>query len=581
MSKLNFKDDFNFLSVAAAKVEIMASQLDQYLSNYFKEVKTYYSRKSIFGQVMNFIKDLSNLIFYYVHRAATENNIVTAQSDVSLAHFAELSGHNIVRYISAKGSVRFHFLPNTSAEIGTVLIVRKYAQLKCSANALTYLVDIPDEHKILSLSTSEFVLPVIEGNIKEQTFVATGEPLFTIHLEETSNIEANEVHVYVDGTEWTKVLGLTEMTVDSESWMEKTGYVNNMDIIFGNGTRGKIPPRGAEIRVEYIVSNGEFGNIPEGMAATFEPISGFFDGNSAEVDLKEYCTVNVEVGFILGSYGDSAEVLRYMTGYNDRTMVLASNKNYEALISRFSTLSRVHVWSDSDNLAVKNLLILPDLTPRLANLKDYLNIAPEDFFLTDKQKQALQAYIDNSDKSYVALELRFVEPTIRKYVLNVYINIGDESRATLKDTVEDSCIQTFITHTFDKLKTNENLDIVKADIIKGLREALPKADSISVNILCDANEEAKINGFYYQRENLVLKSTTKKVTVPADTDPCIGLSENNDIVSEWLDIVPILRGGFKIYNPSGTDHPIIEEAVNVYVKNANITSTIGWTKLQS
>lgn len=579
MGKLNIKDSFNFLTVAAAKVEIMASQLDQYLSSYFKEVKTYYSRKSIFGQVMNFIKDLSNLIFYYVHRSATENNIITAQSDVSLAHFAELSGHHLVRYISAKGSVRFHFLPNTSVEIGNTIIVRKYAQLKCSANSLTYLVDIPDEHRMLSLSTSEFVLPVIEGMIKEQSFVATGDALYTIRLEDTSNIENNEVKVYVDGKEWTRVLGLTEMTVDSENFIIKTGYVNNLDIIFGNGTRGKIPPRGVEVRVEYLVSNGEFGNIPEGMEVTFEPQSGFFDGNSEEVDLKDYCTVNIESGFILGSYGDSQEVLRNIIGYNDRTLVLASNKNYEALISQFSTLSRVHVWSDPDNLAVKNLLVLPNLSPRLQNTKDYLNIAPEDFFLTTAQKQALQNYIDTSEKSYVALELRFVEPTVRKYVLNVYIDLGEEERITLKNTVEDSCINTFVTHTFDKLKTNENLDIVKADIIKGLREVLPKADSISVNILCDANEEAKINGFYYKRENLVLKSTTKKVTVPADTDPCIGLSENNDIVSEWLDIVPILRGGFQIYNSNGNP-VVIDDAVNVYLKTDN-GSTVGWTKLLS
>ena len=127
--------------------------------------------------------------------------------------------------------------------------------------------------------------------------------------------------------------------------------------------------------------------------------------------------------------------------------------------------------------------------------------------------------------------------------------------------------------------TTLTIDSTQADIIKDLREVLPKADSISVNILCDANEEAKINGFYYKRENLVLKSTTKKVTVPADTDPCIGLSENNDIVSEWLDIVPILRGGFQIYNPNGGP-VVIDDAVNVYVKTTN-GSTIGWTKLLS
>ena len=580
MARLNLEDNFKFLTTAAARIEIMTAQLDQYLSQYFQKAKTYYSRKSIFGQVINYIKDLSNLIMYYVHKSTTENNIITAQNDVSLAHFAELSGHNIVRYISSKGSVRFHLLPNTASEIGNTLIVRKYAELKCETNSLTYLVDIADEHKIISLSKNDFVLPVIEGKIKEFSFVSDGTPIQTIHLEETENIEMYEVKVFVNEESWEQVAGLTEMTYQSKSWFVKTGFINALDIIFGDGVRGAIPPRGANIRIQYIISNGEYGNLPEGNEITFKPLSGFYDGNSAEVELAEYATITKEAGFILGSYGDSKEVLRNIIGFNDRTLVLAADKNYEALISQFSTLSRVHVWSSPDNLVIKNLLVLPNLNNRLNNSKDYLYLDEKALFLTQEQKDALVSYIETSNKSYAALEIRFVEPTVRKYAINVYLDAGTEIQQTLRDKVEDTCISVFVKYTFDKLKLNTNLNIVKADIIKALREALPGADSIAANIISEANEEAKINGFYYERENLVLKSTTKKVIVDPNIDPCIGLSENNDVISDWLDIVPLLRGNFKIFDKNITDnnYPVLQDAVNVYVKSTS--SITGWTRLE-
>lgn len=580
MARKNTFDSFSFLDTASAKITTLADNLDKYLSNYFEKAKIYYSRKTIFGHIINFVKDLSNLIFYYVHKSATENNVITAQNDVSLAHFAQLSGHNVVRYISSKGSVRFHLQPNATSEIGNTLIVRKFAQLKCSANSLTYLVDIPDEHKIIALSKNDFVLPVIEGTVKEYSYISDGTALQTLHIEDTDNIEMYEMHVYVDGTEWEQVAGLTEMNLNSNSWIQRTGFINQLDIIFGDGIRGAIPPRGSQIRVVYLCSNGEFGNLQEGVDATFEPVDGFYDANSNEIDgFKEYVTVTKEAGFILGSYGDSKEVLRNIIGFNDRTLVLATDKNYEALISQFSTLSRVHVWSSPDNLVVKNLLVFPNISTLISNTRDYLTIDESKLVLSTEQKNALLSYIENSERNYCSNELRFVNPTIHKYAINVYVDKGTENVNLMKAAVEDACIKLFISSTFDKLKQNENLDIVKADIVKAIRNVLPNADSITVDVISAANEEAKINGFYYKRENFVLKSTITKIPVDENTDPYIGLSETNDIISDWLDILPLLRGGFNIWTGPNSEPKMIQDAVNVYVKNES--SNIGWTKLDN
>lgn len=124
-TKLNIKDNLKFLTVASSNMQKMSAQLEQYLSEVFDKNKVYYSRKNVFGQIINFIKDLSAVIFYYISKSTTEANIVTATKDVSLKHFAELSGYNTVRYISTTGAVLFHFNPDAASEVGNTIIIRE------------------------------------------------------------------------------------------------------------------------------------------------------------------------------------------------------------------------------------------------------------------------------------------------------------------------------------------------------------------------------------------------------------------------------------------------------------------------
>lgn len=570
MGRLNIKDNLKFLTTASTNMTNMSSQLEQYLSEYFGKNKTYYSRKNIFGQIINFIKDLSAVIFYYISKATTENNIVTATKDTSLRHFAELSGHNIVRYISATGGVLFHFNPDAASEVGNVIIIRKFAELKCSSNGLTYLVDISDEHKRVALSQLDIILPVIEGTIKSQTFYSDGTQLQTIHLDELDNIENSRVMVYVNGIKWTRFYSITEMAMSDNGYVLKTGFINSLDIIFGNGINGVVPSRGSEITIEYIVSQGEDGNIALGDSAEFTPISGFYDAESNEIAMNEICTCTKDNGFINGSYGDSSEILREMIGYNDRTMVLADSKNYEAFLSRYSTISRVHIWSPKDNLNVKNFVIFPNLMNKLASNKDYLTMNLEDFFLSQTEKENIINCIKESGKSYQNHELRFIDPIIRRYIVLVYIDKGQEIINEIKTKTEEAVINIFVENTFKKFSQKTTLDIVKADIVKALREQLPTADSITVHILSSENEEAKIRGWYYPYiidTEFFNSQDAKKMQIMEGNDPLLGLSENNDIISERLDIIPVLRGGFKVKTTE--NETLFSEPMYVYVKNTN------------
>ena len=43
--------------------------------------------------------------------------------------------------------------------------------------------------------------------------------------------------------------------------MVKTGQTGGIDIFFGNSYQGKIPPLGSTILAEYLLTDGEEGNI--------------------------------------------------------------------------------------------------------------------------------------------------------------------------------------------------------------------------------------------------------------------------------------------------------------------------------
>jgi hypothetical protein len=53
------------------------------------------------------------------------------------------------------------------------------------------------------------------------------------------------------------------MPLGGEGYIAKTGIISGIDIIFGNGYMGKMPEQGAEIRIEYLINDGEGGNIRE------------------------------------------------------------------------------------------------------------------------------------------------------------------------------------------------------------------------------------------------------------------------------------------------------------------------------
>ena len=105
-----------------------------------------------------------------------------------------------------------------------------------------------------------------------------------------SAIDNYFVNVYVDGKRWANRDSILDMIRNEESVMVKTGQTGGIDLFFGNGYQGKIPPLGSTILVEYLLTDGEEGNIQTQTTQKAENWKFETKGyslNSQEIDLNK------------------------------------------------------------------------------------------------------------------------------------------------------------------------------------------------------------------------------------------------------------------------------------------------------
>lgn len=571
--KINFKDRLKILTIASAKVEEYSTAIEEYLVNFFGKTKYLYSRTNIYGQLLQVTKDIANILFFYHDDAVIENNVLTAQKEISVRHFAELSGYNVTRAIASQGVIRMELKPTFFSKFGTPVYIRKYANLNNSNNALIYLIDIKEDQKVVDSTSSNVYLSCIEGIVKQSTFTADGKKLFACLLNDTEVIESSHLRVMVNNEEFTRKDSLLDMTYNEKSYFVHVGFLEQYQIIFGNGINGYQLKKGDTVTVEYITTVGEYGNFDETIYPTFEFVSGVFDANGDQIDVKEHCTIVKESGFLMGSNGDSVDSLRKVVGYNSRGNILIDARSFEAYLSKYSFLSKIRVWTLDSNRRINHILLLPNVVQKLSSLEDYFTVPIDTFKITGEMKNNIIQNITQSELSYLTNELVWVEPVFLKYVALVYLEPDQEfsNNQEIFTLIKNALVNAFISVSFSRMTTTQ--DIAKSNIIAKIQEIVGESCRVSVIFVSQMNEEAKINGYYYTTEWKFNKKVETRIEVPFGTDPLVGLTERNDIDCRYEEEVPILRGGFKMLSNTG-EKVMIDDAINLYIKENN-----DWTRI--
>jgi hypothetical protein len=235
----------------------------------FSEVWT--SRESTdFGIVLlelfSYSADIMN---YYIDRAANESFIDYSTQRSTVLALARLLNYTPNEVVAATGSVSITnsigtsqtipaktILAGTSSVDGGNILFETDSALTLAGNAtgtvsITQGVTITDEE--LGTSTG---LPNQEYSLSE-TNVITGSG-------GSSGVSTTSILVSVGGVSYTRVSSLVNSTPTDLHFEIATDSEGYTSIIFGNGTFGKIPPKGNLITATYRTGSGSLGNVGAG-----------------------------------------------------------------------------------------------------------------------------------------------------------------------------------------------------------------------------------------------------------------------------------------------------------------------------
>jgi hypothetical protein len=363
---------------------IRLSELYQDSINFVKtsydSVGKYFSMASPMGQLLQVILNLGRMILYYIEDSITELNINTASRPDSVRGLASLTGHNPSRGQAARGTLRLTYNGEKIDMYGNTVVIPNYTKVTSTVNGLIYTIVLSGEEVRLDLtSLTNFVnVNIVQGSLEYQQATGTGDPLqsFNFQNKKGASIDNYFVNIFVDGKRWEKRDSILDMIRNEESVMVKTGQSGGIDIFFGSGYNGKIPPLGSTILVEYLLTDGESGNLKTPSSESRENWKFETKGyslNSQEVDLNKIIRIGIEKPILFGATEEPIYLTRLLAPHVSRSFVLANTNSYIYFLRKL------------------NMFTIIDALPGFATF--------EDRYALDKYNQARTVY-ENVNEEY-------------------------------------------------------------------------------------------------------------------------------------------------------------------------------------
>lgn len=563
-----------------SKNRIRAAQLFNdayvYLSDKYKQSADLFTPASPFGQILSVVSNLGEMIFFYIEAAITELNILRARNTESIFGLSRLTGHNPLRGLSATGVLELKIKPGGEDLFnGNFVKIDNYSQINCINNSVTYFLDLDADYiKLEKTSNTPKQVRIIQGEIDSQTFTGTGLPLQSFSVVVNEATDNNYIKVKVNGELYTVEESLYDMSNDAAACMVKTGISGGLDIYFGTGNFGKIPPAGSVIEVTYIKTVGSIGNIDTDKNLVFEFVNDGTDSTGGEVSLKDVVGISTVQAPNFGADNEDPEFTRLIAPYASKSFVLANPTNYIYFLRKYGYFSFVNAYNtkndqylDDDNIVY--LFLIPDVSKKLLSNQDYFNVPEEEFTLTTGEQDKVKTLLDESGQQLVTSDVRIIPPVILRYAINIILKYveGYDKKEIISD-IREKLSQYFLT-------INRRDGVPRSDLV-AIIEGIEGIDSVNVYFISEKNEKAIRDGYYYvpvygydsvTQQRIIIEN--KKILIAAGEDPMLGLDEFGDIKIGEEDLA-IIRGGWYDRNDNFYEelpNPDSLSSLNVFFKD--------------
>lgn len=583
-------------------------QITYDLKKRYNRASSVFTLASPYGQILSTLTQLfqlNTLNVQNVQRSMDMNDPLNDNTNTIRA-LAKIGQYNPSRGQASAGSIKLQIKGGTiiADDIpGGKVVFTNRQKLKNSKNNLEYILDLNQDELTFTLSNQTPInLNIIQGIWKTATYTGTGEKnqSFVVPVPNGKQIDNYKFNIFVNSELWTPKKHKFDMLQDEKAYVAYTSFSGGLDILFGNGNEGKNPELGSIVTIEYLVTDGQNGNIIDPQINEFKFIDLPKSYYNDDVDTDQYFDILVENSITFGSNGDTTAYLKSIMPYVSSNFVLAGPDQYKFFLQRLGLFSIIDVYTspksgtniinDIYTLAKKNtdllnsinttdnsstlkqlvkqnldeikilrklllteggdslmnVFLIPDIRVFYGKDNDtnYFNMDQTQFILDADEKNRILNYLSQEGIQVITNEVKIVDPVIKKYVVNLTIRIYN-------DAIENNIINEITNTISDYFIAEMRRDRIPPSDIVRMVDGINGIDSVTVEFISEDNENYHKEFFIKSQEFFIKngKIATENDIIMSDgniydtqrtygLDPILG-----DILIEKNEL-PLVRGGF-------------------------------------
>jgi hypothetical protein len=535
----------NLTEISFGKVK---TEIETYLKTEYSKSGILYTNASPYGQVLSVIENLYQLSILYMKNSIKQFDLLNPLSVNSRAirNAAIFAGHIPARAVSATGTLKFTVKTSVdlAAELpGGRITFNNRQAIKNKTNGLEYALNLGTDSVSYKIDTSTvFFISIIQGKWERKIFTGTGEENQTYQVKVRGNqkeVENFNYEVLVNGEYWTIKKHLYDLLPDEMACVIRTGFEGGIDVIFGNSGFGMVPTIGAEIEVNYLVSDGSNGSIFRRTTNDWTFIDQALDGNGNSIDSSNIFDVAIYNDINFGADKESLQFTKNVLPIVSNNFVLGLPQQYAYQLKKLGVFSHVNAYEKFGTIFI---VCTPNIKLFKNQNSDYFAIDVRAFDLDDYEKSKIDRYLRTGGNIQLSRRYKIVSPILSYYVINVFIITYSDA----KDDSVNSQIYDKISEYF--LNLNKMERIPKSDIVQEL-SSIGDIHSVDIGFLSRKNEEYHKQAMLddMNRRNQFASQESLKITSPNPTynpnasiglDPILG-----DIIFDPSEL-PIIRGGW-------------------------------------
>lgn len=535
----------NFVSISFSKLK---SEIETFLKNEYNKAGILFSVASPYGQILSVIENLHQLSILYLKNAINNFDLSNpnSQNIRIIRNAAIAAGHIPTRGISASGTLRFTLKPSVDLEkeiTGGRVSFQNRLLIKNKTNSLDYSFNIGVDQMTQRITPGyQFFVPIIQGKWKTSGFTGLGEPLQTFQISEVGqkDIDNFNVEVLVNGEVWTLKKHLWDMIPDEKAVVVRTGFNGGIDIVFGNGGFGMIPPLTSSIYVSYLVTDGSIGNIFRRTQNDWSFVDDMVDGNGVSIDAEKLFDISIYTDINFGADKESLLFTKNILPIVSSNSVLALPQQYAYEIKKLGVFSHVNAYEKSGTIFIS---ATPNINLFKNQTQNYFNIDKGAFILDNYEKSKVDKYLRVGGSIQLTKKYKIVSPKLSHYAINIFVMpYSDATDESVNSQILDKISEYF-------LNLSRIDRIPKLDIIRELSN-ISDIHSVDIQFICAKNEDYHRENMNNLQNQLNMYADTTLVKAPTDYQPStmIGLDSTlGDIIFDE-DEIPVIRGDWKDRN---------------------------------